>query len=294
MALTIPRAKGGIRMILVVGATGTNGRAVLDRLAERGHEVRALVRDPSKVSADRVEVVRGDLDDPSTLAEALAGVDHAFYSAAVDRRAVEWFRNFLAAAAQAGTSHIVRLSAIGADPGSPVELVRMHGEVDRDLKASGIGYTILAPNAFYQNLLWSAKSIREEGAIYQAMGDARQSMIDVRDIAAVAVAALVDPGHMGKTYEITGPAALSFAEVAATLSDALGKSVRYVAIPNEAANAGMIASGMPEWQARAVAELTEWFTTGATSRTTDTVREITGRPPIPLEQFAREHADAFR
>jgi uncharacterized protein YbjT (DUF2867 family) len=126
------------------------------------------------------------------------------------------------------------------------------------------------------------------------MKDARQSFVDVRDITDVAVLALTRPGHEGQVYELTGPESLTYADIAAVLSEVLGKTVRYVDVPNEAAEESMRRSGMPEWNARAVAELFRYFASGAAARTTDTVAKLLGRPPISFAQFAREHAGAFR
>jgi uncharacterized protein YbjT (DUF2867 family) len=161
------------------------------------------------------------------------------------------------------------------------------------LAASGLPYTILQPNSFHQNLLWSAATIKDQGAFYLPVGEARQSLVDVRDIAAVAVAVLTGSGHEGQTYEITGPESLSYHDVAAKLSAALGKPVNYVPVPPEAALDSMLKSGMPEWNARAVTDLYGAFATGAYARTTDTAGRLTGKPPIPFEQFARDFAAAF-
>jgi uncharacterized protein YbjT (DUF2867 family) len=284
-------------MILVTGATGTNGSAVVERLAATGVRVRAMVRDPARAADLRfpsVEVVRGDLDEPGSLGPALADVSHAFYVAAVDRRYVAWFRNFLAAARRAGAPHVVKFSGLGAATDSPSELMRQHGETDAALAASGLPYTILQPNSFFQNLLWSAGTIKDHGAFYLPVRDARQSLVDVRDIADVAVAVLTGDGHEDRTYEITGRESLSYHDVADRLSAALGKPVRYVDVPPEAALDAMLTAGMPEWNARAVTELYGVFAAGHAARTTDVVERITGRKPITFAQFARDHADAFR
>jgi uncharacterized protein YbjT (DUF2867 family) len=284
-------------MILVTGATGTNGRAVVERLAAAGAKVRALVRDPARavdLRSPSVEIVRGDLDDPGSLGPALAGVSRAFFVAAVDRRYDTWFHNFLAAARGAGAPHVVKFSGLGASADSPSELMRQHGETDAALAASGLPFTILRPNSFHQNLLWSAGTIKDHGAFYLPVGDARQSLVDVRDIADVAAAVLTGVGHEGRTYEITGPESLSYHDVAGHLSAALGKPVRYVDVPPESALDAMLEAGMPEWNARAVTALYGVFAAGHAARTTDVVGRITGREPISFAQFARDHADAFR
>jgi uncharacterized protein YbjT (DUF2867 family) len=283
-------------MILVIGATGTNGREVVARLAAAGEKVRALVRDPDRAEdlrRENVEVVRGDLDEPASLDAALAGVDRAFFVAAVGPRFVEWFRNFLDAALRSGGPRVVKFSGMGAGVDSPAEILRQHGETDEALAASGLPFTILRPNSFYQNMLWSAATIKGQGAFYLPMGDARQSLVDVRDIASVAVRALTGPGHEGRTYDLTGPEALSYGDVAEILARVLGRPVRYLDVPPGAALDSMLAGGMPGWNARALSELYGAFAGGTYERTTDAVERTTGARPIPFEQFARDHVAAF-
>jgi uncharacterized protein YbjT (DUF2867 family) len=300
--MSIPGLSNGRKervMILVLGATGTNGREVLQRLAASGVPARALVRDPARaraqgLDAPGVELVPGDFDDRDALNAAFRGVEKAFVLTPVDRLEVDWVRSATGAAKAAGTRHLVRFSAMGADPASPSELARHHGESDEVLKSSGLAWTILQPNSFHQNILWSAGSVKAAGAIYAPMKDARQSFVDVRDIADVAVLALTRTGHEGQVYELTGPESLSYADLARILTEVLGKPVQYVDVPPEAAEAAMRQAGMPEWNAHAVTELFGRFATGAFAKTTDTVARLLGRPPIPFAQFAREHAGSFR
>ena len=283
-------------MILVVGATGTNGREVVKQLSARGVPVRALVRSAEKspdLRLPNVELVRGDLGDPPSLDAALRGVQKAFIVTAVDQRCVEWFRNFFEAAKRAGGPHVVKFSGMGAGS-ADTPVMNQHGETDEMLQRSGLPYTVLRPNSFHQNLLWSAGSIKGQGAFYLPLGDARQSLVDVRDLALVAAEALTGAGHEGQVYELTGPESLSYHDVAATLSKVLGKPVRYVPVSLEAAKESMLKAGMPEWNAAAVTDLYRAFATGAYARTTDTIARLTGRPPRSFEQFARDHADAFR
>jgi uncharacterized protein YbjT (DUF2867 family) len=283
-------------MILVVGATGTNGREVVQQLSARGVPVRALVRSAEKspdLRLPNVELVRGDLGDPPSLDAALRGVDRAFIVTAVDQRSVEWCRNFFGAAQRAGRPHVVKFSSMGAGS-ADTPVMNQHGETDELLRRSGLPYTILRPNSFYQNLLWSAGSIKDQGAFYLPLGDARQSLVDVRDLALVAAEALTGAGHEGQVYELTGPESLSYHDVAATLSKVLGKPVRYVPVSLEAARESMLKAGMPEWNAAAVTDLYRVFASGAYAHTTDTIARLTGRPPRTFEQFARDHAGAFQ
>jgi uncharacterized protein YbjT (DUF2867 family) len=240
-----------------------------------------------------VELVEGDLADAASLGRALAGVERAFVVTPVARESVGWFGNFFDAAKRAGVGRVVKFSAMGAGPDAASEIMRQHGESDRMLMESGLGYTILRPNSFFQNVLWSAGTIKTSGQIFLPMADARLSMVDVGDIADVAAAALTGDGHAGQTYEITGEEALSFSDVAAVLSRVLGRPVTYVPVPGEAARQGMIQAGMPAWEAGAVTELYDAFTTGVYARTTDTVRRVLGRPAVRFEEFVRRNAAAF-
>jgi uncharacterized protein YbjT (DUF2867 family) len=283
-------------MILVIGATGTNGREVVQRLAGAGHRVRALARYTAKadgLSLPNVELAQGDLGDPASLDRAFEGVSRAFVVTAVDQRAGEWCRNAFGAAKRAGKPHVVKFSGMGAGTADS-DLLRHHGETDEMLKGSGLPYTILRPNSFFQNMLWSAGTIKDHGAFYLPMRDGRQSLVDVRDIAAVAVKVLTEPGHEGQVYEITGPESLSYADVAASLTRVLGKPVQYVDVPPEAARDSMLKAGMPAWNADAVTQLYGAFATGRFGYTTDTVKRITRQPPIPFEQWARENAAVFQ
>jgi uncharacterized protein YbjT (DUF2867 family) len=282
-------------MILVIGATGTNGREVVQRLAGAGHRVRALVRDPEKAGGLRLanlELARGDLNDPASLDRAFQGVSRAFVLTAVGPRTVGWFQSAFEAAKRAGRPHVVKFSGMGAGV-ADAAILRQHAESDALLQASGLPYTILRPNSFFQNLLWSAGTIKDHGAFYLPMRDGKQSLVDVRDHAAVAARVLTEPGHEGKVYELTGPESLAYADVAATLARVLGKPVRYVDVPPEAARQSMLQAGMPAWNADAVTELYGAFATGQFGYRTDAVERIMGTPPIPFERFAGEHAAAF-
>ena len=131
------------------------------------------------------------------------------------------------------------------------------------------------------------------GALYVPAGDGRAPFVDVRDIAAVAAHVLAEDGHEERVYDVTGPEAVSYADVAATFTRVLGREVRYVDVPPEAARQGMVDAGLPAWMADAVNELNasmkQWRLTGVT----DVVRRIGRKEPVTVEQFVREHAAAF-
>jgi uncharacterized protein YbjT (DUF2867 family) len=187
----------------------------------------------------------------------------------------------------------VKLGAMEADLASPAALLRQHAETDAFVRASGLAWTLLQPNGFFQNLLWSAESIRTRGGLFLPMGKARQALVDVRDVAAVAARALTRGGHAGKTYELTGPEALTYAEVADTFARVLGKPVTYADVPLATARERLRKAGLPAWNADEVTRLYAVFATGAAGRTTDTVERILRRKPTPLASWVGEHAGLF-
>lgn len=284
-------------MILLTGGTGTTGSEIVRELAAAGAKrVRALVRNAGRAAFIReagFEVVEGDFDRPETLEAALAGVERALLLTPPDPRTFEHQRVFVEAAKRAGTRHVVKFSAVGADAGAPGGFARWHGQAEELLKDSGLAWTMLQPNTFMQNLLGQARAIADEGVIYQPVGDARAAFVDARDIAAVAARVLVGEGHEGKTYVVTGPEALSYGEVAEKLTAATGRPVRYVSVTPEQFRAGALAAGLPEWLADALGLLNENFAAGKWSQVTNVVREVGGREPTTFDRFARDHAGAF-
>ncbi len=178
-------------------------------------------------------------------------------------------------------------------PGALPRISAQHAEIDDELRASGVPYTILKPHFFMQNIMMAAQSVASEGAVYMAMKDGRIGMIDVRDIVDVAVTVLTEDGHQGKTYALTGPASISFHDVAAGFSEALGKEVKYVDVPVEAGREAMIGMGLPEWVADALGEYSTAFSEGHGDFITDDVQLITGNPARPFGAFAHDFAQVF-
>src|ERR1044071_7411881 len=181
-------------MILITGATGTTGRGVVGELQNLGATgVRALVRAPARaafIGEAGFETVEGDFDRPETLGPALEGVEAALLLTPPSPQTVAHQSAFIAAAERAGVRRVVKLSAIGAGAAAPEGFGKWHGITEELLKASGLGWTILRPNFFMQNLLGQAQTIASQGVIYQPGGDARASLIDARDIAAVVARSL--------------------------------------------------------------------------------------------------------
>src|SRR5262245_5001446 len=245
-------------MILVTGATGNVGAELSRILTARGVPFRAMLRSPEaaeKVDAlAGVEIVVGDFDDAATIARALAGMERAFLLTNSSERAEAQQSAFIAAARRAGVRHLVKLSQLAADPGSPVRFLRYHAAVENAIRASGIAYTFLRPNLFMQGLLGFRTSIVAEGKFFAAAGDAQISAVDVRDIAAVAAAALTTNGHEGRIYDVTGPEALTHTGMAERLSEALGRRIEYVDVPPDVMREALIGAGFPTWQADGLLE----------------------------------------
>lgn len=284
-------------MILVTGATGQHGTALLRLLSARGIAARALVRNPAKTDViaalPHVEIVHGDMARPDTLATALRGVDRAILisSATPDMQEVQ--TNFIEAARRAGVRHVVKLSGIAPNLDSPFR-ARMHGEIEKRLEASGMAYTHLRPGEFMTVYFRQASNIASKGALFLPMEDARIASIDIGDIAEIAAKVLTESAHEGKVYPLTGPEALSMVEVAAKLSAATGKPIRYVNVPPEDARRAQLAAGMPPFLADALYELFSERRSGIEAKVWPDSERLLGRRPTSFDEFARRNAVAFR
>jgi uncharacterized protein YbjT (DUF2867 family) len=187
---------------------------------------------------------------------------------------------------------------MGADESAEVGTMRLHRKAEKIIEESGIPYTFLRPNEFMQNFInFHSRSIKSNGAFYIPLADAKVSVVDVRDIAAVAVKVLTNDGnnsHKNKTYLITGPEAQSYHQMAELLSNATGKKISYVNVSEEEARAAMKGMGMDEWQISTISELFNYFKKGHASQVSSAVEEVTGNRAISFSQFANNYADAFR
>ena len=283
------------RPVLVTGATGNTGRAIVDELARRGAPVRAMVRagaDRAKLPAG-IPVAVADFDDPASIAAALDGAERAYLVTPSSERAEEQQRRFADLAATAGVRHLVVLSQLAADEHSPVRFLRYHAAVEQHVRDLGIPFTFLRPNLFFQGLLAFAGPIAAEGRFYAPIGDATVSAVDVRDIAAVAAVTLTEPGHEGAIYTLTGPAAVTHAQIATALTDALGREVTFTDVPPDAF-ADSLRGILPPWQVDGLLEDYAHYRRGEAAAVSPAVTEITGRPPTDVWQFARDYAPAFK
>jgi uncharacterized protein YbjT (DUF2867 family) len=283
-------------MIVVTGATGIAGSEVVRALMARDGRVRALVRDPAQARhrlGRGVELAAGDFADPRSVRAALEGADALFLSCADDPRRVRWETAAIQAAADVGVRRVVRLSAVGAEPGSPVAFWDWHGQVEQYLQGSGLDWVILRSSWYMSNLLAAASQVAAEGRLYAPAGRARIAMIDPRDVGAAAAAALTGPGHERKTYLLTGPRAITYAQVAAELSEATASRIEYVDVADDDARHAMIGHGMPDFAAEQIVRIFAALRQGADTTATPAVGALTGAASRDFASFARDHAHLF-
>jgi uncharacterized protein YbjT (DUF2867 family) len=284
-------------MILVTGATGKNGVEIIRRLSGRKERVRAMVHRQNDILRGtpnvELEYVQADFDDPASLRKILSGVQRAFLVTNSSEHVEERQLRFVALAREAGVRHIVYLSQLHAASDSPLRFLRYHAAVEEALRTSGMSYTNLRPNLYMQGLLMIGRTIASEGRFFAPAGGARVSVVDVRDIAAVAVAALTRSGHEGKTYDITGPEALTHGEMAAQLSEALHRPVAFVDLPERDFREALRGFRMPDWQADGLVEDYAHYRRGEASNISSAVQEVTGESPRPFRAFAHDYKSAF-
>ncbi|MFE9119643.1 NAD(P)H-binding protein [Streptomyces sp. NPDC007172] len=274
--------------ILVTGATGKVGRHVADGLVAKGHHVRALTRTPSTAGLPKgVEVVQGDLEQPGTLSKALEGIDRMYLFPVPETAHV-----VAGLARDAGVRHIVVLSSSSVleDPGNPSH--QHHRTVERAVEESGADWTFVRPDEFAGNVLWKwGESIRTENAVRAPYGKAARAIVHEADIAAVAVAALLEDGHAGARYLVTGPEALTQIEQVRVLAEVTGREIRFEELSREAGRAAMSGFMPPV----VVEMLLDYLAASATAPgpVSDVVRKVTGRGARTFASWAAEHVDNF-
>jgi uncharacterized protein YbjT (DUF2867 family) len=282
-------------MILITGATGTVGASLVEQLVAGGHPVRAFVTDIAAAQAklgDKVELARGNFTDPTSVDAALGGVDKLYLLAPAGPDEPAWEAAVIAAAQRAGVKHVVYHSVAGAQYEANA-FGRWHRAAEKLLERSKLAWTILRPAGFMSNALGWAATIKSQGAIYMPCGQGKMAYIDPRDIAAVAAAALVSPGHDGKAYELTGPEPLSIGDQASALAAAIGKPVKYVDVPDAAARDAMIGIGMPAVIADGMLEITGFVRSGNAASVSNAVQTVTGKPARTFAAWCKEHVAAF-
>src|ERR671919_770344 len=291
--------------ILVTGATGTVGSEVIKQLISSpptsNFNIKAAVHSQEsakRVAAEsRVKPVQIDYNKPDTLATAFKDIDRLFLLTPFQSNMVQLSSNLVNVAKKIGVvKHIVKLSVMGADADPGITGGRLHRQAENIIEESGISYTFLRPNFFMQNFInYFSQTIKEQDAFYVPAGDGKVSFVDVRDIAAVAVQALLNESKHGqKAYNITGPDAISYAQAAEILSNEIGRKIKYVDISEDQAREGMKAIGMDEWFINSMMELFDITRAGYVSDVSSAIEEVTGKKPINFSQFAKDYSSAFK
>ncbi len=286
----------GQTVILVVGATGKVGQEVVRQLSAADVPARALVRDPVRASHIRlpgVQIVVGDLARPESLDPALSGVDRVFLASPADPEQVTLQGNLVQACNRAGVRHVVKVSVAGG-PDAATQIGRWHWTTEKQIEASGLGFTMLRPNLYMQQTLRFAASVASSGSFSLPCGAGEVSIVDARDVASVAVCTLTQPGHDRKIYDLTGPEALSFDAMADAIGQAIDRKVAYVHVPPEYARKQMLADGVPRWLADDMLVLFASIREGYGGAVSDAVPRVTGKKARTFHQFARDYAQAFR
>ena len=284
--------------ILVTGASGLAGSAVIREFVRQKHPVTALVRSQANARAFQafptVELVEGNMSRRDTLTEALSGVDRILMISSPDQQIVETQCTFIDAAKEAGVQHIVKFSGLSAaDSGTPFIFGSMHAEIERYLERSGLSWTHLRPSQFMTEYLREVPTILAQSALFLPLKDARLVPVDVVDIAKAAFVLLTTPGHEGKVYALSGPEALNMEQIAEAISLAIGLSVRYVSISREERKQALLGVGVPSFFVDALDAQAGERVKGREGIVHPETHTALGIPPTKFAEFARRNAGAF-
>jgi uncharacterized protein YbjT (DUF2867 family) len=278
-------------MILLTGATGSAGSFIAAEFVRERVPVRILVRNRAKATwlekVPTVEIAEGDMVRPDSLGAALM-----ISAPLMDM--VETQTTFIDAAKAAGVRHVIKFSGLDARPDTTFPFGLMHKKIEEYLERSDLAWPHLRPTGFMQEYLREAPSIINDGAFYLALGDLRLNPIDLVDVAKVAFLLLRDGGHEGARIAITGPEALSMAEIADHISRAIGKTVRYVAVSPAARRQALIAQGIPAEFADALdKQVKERLKGGIESQVDLSTHQLFNVKPTTFLEFAQRNAKAF-
>jgi len=280
-------------MYLVTGSTGNVGSALVSVLHEQGHDVRALVRSAARADSlpNGIDIAVGDLDDPQSIDAAVRGVDGVFLMQAGPGAAQT--ETMINAMRSAGIRKIVLLSSIGARL-VPLPTIGAALAAREDvLRHSGLDVTYLRPNSLMSNALWWADGIRKEGRVIDATGPGRMACVDPHDIARVAAVALIEDGHAGHGYILSGPEALTSREQVEIIAEVLGRAIDFEDITPEQFARDSIERGTPAQAAEAMQNLNELFRAGRAGVITDDVENLTGTAAGTFRDWCERHVAAF-
>lgn len=288
-------------MIVIVGATGTIGSALLERLVDLDVPARALSREPEKLrdqigekGRSTIEVASADASDPKSLRRTFAGASQLFLAMSNSPRQIELETSIIQIAAEAGIKHIVKISSPAFEQSSPVAVAGWHQTIEKALSESGLIHTVLRPYAFMQNLLRLAPTITTQNVFFGSMGDSPCNFIDCRDIADVAAEVLTNREVSGQIHTLTGSEIFSYPQIASQLSALLNRPISYINMPPQVLLSNLIMHGhMPPWLANHVVEI-QTMSTVVPERPNDTVERLLGRAPRTLDAFLHECVENFR
>lgn len=283
------------RSMLVTGATGTIGSELVAQLASAGAQFEVMTS-KAATTVNGVPARRASYEDVAQLMAAFTGIETLFLLLPLVPHKVQLARNAAAAAVAAGVKHIVRSSGAGADANASFSLPRLQGTIDDLLAATGIPCTFLRNAGFMQNYVTSGADMVKAGMWYAASADAAQSLIDARDIAAVAALILQAPAaHRGKAYTLTGGESLTDTERVAILSAAVGREVGFTPVSIEASASAMKNEwGLPDVMVDWMSSLNQIVSAGYAAAIGRDVPALLGRAPITFAQFARDYARHWR
>ena len=283
--------------ILISGATGNVGTQLVKRLAALNMPFKALVRngDTSDLlkSLPQAAIVTGDLADVPALIHAMEGIEKAFLLTNSSGQAEQLQLNFVHAAHKAGVKHLIKLSQFAADENSPVRFLRYHATVENKIKELGVNYTFLRPNLYMQGIIAFKDYIKKDGKFYASVGNAAISVVDIRDIAAVAVKALTETGYENKIYNITGKEAITHYQMADTFSRVLGRKIVFIDVAPEQMEGALKAAGFPEWQIGGLIEDYAHYARGEAAAVYNTVSDVTNNVAAGFDQFVNDYKDVF-
>lgn len=282
-------------MILVTGASGSVGGAVLNAVLKRGNAVTAGYRsaDDARSVPPGAKTIVADFTDKGSLRRALTDVEALFLVCSPIPQLTELESNVIDVAGETGVRHLVLNSSAGAGRWNK-SFPKWHAQAEEKLKSSEVPFSIIRPNSFMENILaFYAPTIRTQDAFYAAMGESRVSLVAVEDIAESAARLLVGKGE-NRIYELNGPEAVTYSELAQKITQVSGRSIHYRDLSIEEIKKSLLSTGMPEWQATALVELQEYYLTGRGGELTPDVQQLTGRSPKTLDSFLTENAAAFR
>ncbi len=279
--------------ILVTGASGNIGKPLVQTLQSAGASFAVMRSKPTADAGPATQVA--DFSDVAALTQAFTGFHTLFVLLPLVPNKLELARNVAAAAKAAGVQHIVRASGAGADATSPFALPRLQGQIDDVLTATGIPCTFLRNAGFMQNYSTYQTQAIKDGSIYMADNGQAQSLIDARDIAAVAALVLQAPAsHAGKAYTLTGGESLTGTQAAAAISTAVGHAVKHISVPPEAAVATMQQWGMPTFMIEVMDSLNRIVSAGYAAPVSPDTERLLGRKPRGFAAYVAEHAAAWK